>query len=67
MTIALIASLVLVAFLVLALLGTPLAYALLASGALGLVMIDGAWRTAGVLASEPYSATASYFLVLIPL
>jgi C4-dicarboxylate transporter, DctM subunit len=67
MTITLIAVLVLVTFLVLALLGTPLAYSMIASAGMGLVMLDGTTQTGYILASEPYSATASYFLMLIPL
>lgn len=54
-------------FTVLAVLGTPLAFTLLASGAVGLLMYDGYARTDFALGSLPYDATASYSLVLIPI
>lgn len=54
-------------FTVLAMMGTPLAFTLLASGAVGLLMYDGYERTDFALGSLPYDATASYSLVLIPI
>lgn len=54
-------------FTVLAMLGTPLAFTLLASGAIGLFLYDGFDRTDFALGSLPYDATASYSLVLIPI
>jgi len=66
MSILLITTVVLATFLLFAILGTPLAYSLLLSGTLGLILLDGFEGAGFELASAPYSTAASYFLLLIP-
>jgi C4-dicarboxylate transporter DctM subunit len=45
----------------------PVAFAMMVSGGVGIVMLNG-WKIAGLtLGSTPFSATLSYTLVLIPL
>jgi C4-dicarboxylate transporter, DctM subunit len=66
MSVLLITILVLAAFLVFAILGTPLAYSLLLAGTLGLILLDGVEGAAFELGAAPYGTAASYFLLLIP-
>lgn len=67
MSVLLITILVLAAFLVFAILGTPLAYSLLLAGTLGLILLDGVEGAAFELGNAPYGTAASYFLLLIPI
>lgn len=67
MSTLLITVLVLVAFLVFAIMGTPLAYSLLLAGTLGLILLDGFEGAAFELGTAPYGTAASYFLLLIPI
>ncbi|HJX12426.1 MAG TPA: TRAP transporter large permease [Dehalococcoidales bacterium] len=56
-----------VAFLVLALLGLPLAFSFITVGFAGLVMLRGAVPAMALLGETPYASIASYLLAAVPL
>lgn len=45
----------------------PVAFSLLGSGAIGLLLLDGFELATSTLASQPYQAIASYTLIVIPM
>ncbi|ALL79272.1 hypothetical protein AD006_28515 (plasmid) [Pseudonocardia sp. EC080610-09] len=67
MTPELVVGIVVVAFLALLVLETPVAFALAGSGLLGIALLDGASRGTSWLGSTPFSAVSSYNLAVIPL
>lgn len=58
---------VLVIFVVLLSIQVPVAFALLSAGALGAVLTDGWSPALSALASVPFSGTAKYSLILVPM
>ena len=58
---------VLVVLVGLILLNVPIAFSLLVSGMLGILLLQGAGVTGAALGTIPYAATESYSLILIPL
>ncbi|MFH1646727.1 MAG: TRAP transporter large permease [Chloroflexota bacterium] len=62
-----IGALAIIAFLVLAMLGLPLAFSFITVGFVGLVFIRGAAPAMALLGETPYASIASYLLASVPL
>lgn len=67
MSVLMITFIVIVAFLVLVLLEMPVGIALLTTGAVGVVLLDSASSAEGALRTAPFSSTAKFALVVIPM